>query len=131
MNTTYQGDFQNGELRPFNVSAVTGISDSALHTLYETPGIYLSRHDKTKGFDKLPPDIQGLLIRGEHVKQELFQSRQKLMQLIRVGVGTNNINMSDASHNGIATLNTPGGSTKAVAKHALSMMLAWSNRIIQ
>lgn len=125
MPTTYQGDIDltTEEVVPFSVAALDGVDMREVATMERVGGVEVTGN---------PIEAQGLLIRGatKFLTDGDFEKYTKLMYLIRVGVGTDNVDLHLASQKGIATLNTPGVSTDAVARRALSFMLAWAAKII-
>lgn len=54
----------------------------------------------------------------------------KLKMIVKFGVGVDNIDLSAATKHGIAVANAPGSNSRAVAEHALALMLALTRRII-
>ncbi|MBI3336438.1 hypothetical protein HYZ98_02645 [Candidatus Peregrinibacteria bacterium] len=121
----YRGDIaSDGSIVPFRVAACDSISPVAIQQLQSTPGIEVIDD---------PLQAQGLLIRSatKFLLQGDFEKYQHLMYLVRVGVGTDNIDMKCASDAGIATVNTPGASTRAVAQRAVTFMLDYAARTVQ
>lgn len=121
----YLGDLApDGALTPFRVTARDKVSAEAVQELTETPHIEVTDD---------PALVQAAIIRGAtkyRVAKEL-EGYDRLMYVVRAGVGVDNIDMPLAAQNGIATANTPGASTDAVAKRSLMLMLAWAGRIVQ
>ncbi|MDD5041503.1 MAG: NAD(P)-dependent oxidoreductase [Candidatus Peribacteraceae bacterium] len=78
-----------------------------------------------------PATAQALIIRSKTklLLPEAFATRPDLMYVARAGVGVDNIDMRQASEAGVATINTPGESTRPVAQRVLAFILAWSARI--
>lgn len=121
----YRGDIQpNGEVTPFRAVARDNVHPDAVRLLEGSDAIEV--------IDNIT-NAQGMLIRSATKFQQdaHFEQCQDLMYIARVGVGMDNINMPLASSYGIATVNTPGASTKAVAQRSLALMLAWSSRAVQ
>ena len=123
-NPHYVGDLgADSSLQPFRIAALDNVHADAVHELASTEGIQI--------IDE-PENAQGILIRSttKFIDEEVFRRHQQLMQIIRVGVGHDNIDKHLASRHGIATLNTPGASTDPVARRALTFMLAWGGRVL-
>jgi len=119
----YAGDITpDGEIQPFRLAAVDGVHQDAIDELDGTPGIQVVDN---------PTEAQGILLRSatKFVDEESFRRHAQIMQLIRVGVGHDNLDKFLASRHGVATLNTPGASTDPVARRALAFMLEWAGRI--
>lgn len=125
MNTIqYKGDIQpDGTVAPFGVAARDGVHPDAVRMLTETDAIDIVDTQ----------EAQGMLIRSatKFLQREQFEKYKELMYIARVGVGMDNVDVHLASASGIATVNTPGASTRAVAQRTLAFMLAWSARAIQ
>ena len=122
---TYKGDIApDGTVHPFRIAIRDGVSSDAMERFHTLPTIEVV-HD--------PLRAQGMLIRHatKFLLREEVEKYQDLMCLVRVGVGTDNIDMQLASNAGIATMNTPGASTRAVAQRALAFMLTWAARTVQ
>ncbi len=122
----YQGDIgADGNLYPFKVAVRDGVNAEAVQLLQQTPHIDIVEQD-----DRL---AQGLLIRSKTKFQtpEEFRQFPLMMYVARVGVGVDNIDMQRASEEGVATVNTPGASTGAVAQRVVALIHAWASRIVQ
>jgi D-3-phosphoglycerate dehydrogenase len=61
--------------------------------------------------------------------KDVLEKATKLKAVARAGVGVDNVDLKYAKERGIAVMNTPGGSTSAVAELALGMMLALARRL--
>lgn len=119
----YKGDLtENGEVEPFRVVVRDGVHDKAVQQLVDAKGIEVVDD---------PVLAQGMLIRSatKFLCSEDFKKHPALAKIVRVGVGTDNIDMTSAAEAGVATINTPGASTRAVAQRSLAFMLAWSAKI--
>jgi len=83
--------------------------------------------------DRLPPDMRefdAVLIRGNVKADGNFLSRlKKGSVLIRLGVGTDNVDLKAAKELGVKVCNTPCSSSESVAEHALGITLALAKRI--
>ncbi|MBP7113835.1 MAG: hypothetical protein KBA40_00090 [Candidatus Peribacteraceae bacterium] len=121
----YAGDIgDNEEVHPFRVAVRDGVSEEVASKIAGTPSMELTEN---------PALAQATLIRSatKFTQADVFKQWPELMYVARVGVGVDNIDMNIASEAGIATINTPGASTEAVATRALTFMLAWSARVKQ
>ncbi len=125
MSIHYAGDIDSkGNAHPFRVAVRDGVSPDVTRHLENSPGIEVVDD---------PAIAQAALIRSatKFMSPDAIQEWAQLMFLVRVGVGTDNIKMDLASEAGIATMNTPGASTEAVAIRAVTFMLAWAARLKQ
>lgn len=75
-------------------------------------------------------DADGLVVRSAvKVTAELLKSAPKLRVIGRAGVGIDNVDVPAATARKIVVMNTPGGSSVAVAELALGMMLALARQL--
>lgn len=76
-------------------------------------------------FLRLPDDLYGLVIRSRfQVDKPLIDSKPQLRFIARLGSGVENIDTIYAESRGIACISTPEGNARAVAEHALGLLLA-------
>ncbi|MGH9483945.1 MAG: hydroxyacid dehydrogenase [Terriglobales bacterium] len=75
-------------------------------------------------------DAEGLVVRSAvKVTPEMIAGAPKLRVIGRAGVGIDNVNVPAATARKIVVMNTPGGSSVAVAELALGLMLALARQI--
>ena len=84
---------------------------------------------------KLPPaelksiikDYQGIIVRSAtKLTADIIKEAKKLKVIGRAGVGLDNVDVKQATKQGIIVMNSPGGNTISTAEHTMSMMLALS-----
>jgi D-3-phosphoglycerate dehydrogenase len=76
-------------------------------------------------FIKLNDEYEGLVIRCKfNLDENAISSKKNLKFIIRIGSGTEHINLPVAKVNGIQVISTPEGNAPAVAEHCLGMLLA-------
>ncbi|MBP5401479.1 MAG: hypothetical protein J6Y35_07620 [Bacteroidales bacterium] len=76
-------------------------------------------------FLRLPDDLYGLVIRSRfRVDKPLIDSKSQLRFIARLGSGVENIDTVYAESRGITCISTPEGNARAVAEHALGLLLA-------
>jgi D-3-phosphoglycerate dehydrogenase len=81
-------------------------------------------------FVNLPDDYFGLVIRNKfNIDKEAIISKHNLKFIIRIGSGTEHIDLPFASANGIKIISTPEGNAPAVAEHCLGMLLSALKKI--
>jgi D-3-phosphoglycerate dehydrogenase len=106
------------------------ISASALALLQE-PGWTVLTADELDG--KLAQHLESaeaLIVRSAvQVDSKLLAHANKLRVIGRAGVGVDNIDLEEATHKGIAVMNTPGANAVAVAEQTLGMMLAMARHL--
>jgi len=110
------------------------------------PGDALGRlaasHDVDVWEGDLPPprrallegarDAEGLLsLLTDHLDAELFDSCPRLRVVANMAVGTDNIDLDEASRRGIAVGNSPGVLTETTADLAFALILATARRLIE
>ena len=61
----------------------------------------------------------------------MIRAGRKLKVIGRAGVGVDNIDLDEATKQGVVVMNTPGGNTITVAELAVAMMMALSRHIPQ
>ncbi len=101
------------------------ILQSGCEVLYE-PTLSLA------DFQKQLPTLDGLMVRsGIQVDSSVLKQAPQLKIVGRAGVGTDNIDLKAATHQGIIVVNSPGGNTNAAAEHTIGMMMALARHIPQ
>lgn len=89
---------------------VTGLSVTALSEA-------LARHD-------------GAICRsGVKITAESLAGNHRLKEIVRAGVGTDNIDKEAATRQGIVVMNTPAGNTVSTAEHTFALILALSRNV--
>jgi D-3-phosphoglycerate dehydrogenase len=85
--------------------------------------------------DELAQKIVGydaLIIRSSvKVTQKVLAGAKKLRVIGRAGVGVDNIDLNQASLQGVIVMNTPGANSIATAEHTIAMLLALCRKIPQ
>ncbi|MCA9188056.1 MAG: phosphoglycerate dehydrogenase, partial [Planctomycetales bacterium] len=66
---------------------------------------------------------------GVKLDAKALEGNQRLKAIVRAGVGTDNIDKTVATRQGIIVMNTPTGNTLSTAEHAFALMLAMSRNI--
>ena len=73
-----------------------------------------------------------LIIRsGVQADAELLSSAPLLKAIARAGVGVDNVDLTQATAQGVVVMNTPGGNTISTAEHTFGLMLALARHIPQ
>lgn len=76
-------------------------------------------------------EYDGLIIRsGTQVTKRVLEHRGRLKAVARAGVGVDNIDVYEATKQGVIVMNTPGGNTLSAAEHTMALMLALSRNIV-
>lgn len=66
---------------------------------------------------------------GVKITAEALQGNRRLRAIVRAGVGTDNIDRTAATRQGIVVMNTPTGNTLSTAEHTFALMLALSRNV--
>ena len=66
---------------------------------------------------------------GVTLSEDVLADNTRLKVIVRAGVGTDNIDKSAATRQGIIVMNTPTGNTFSTAEHAMTLMLALSRNV--
>lgn len=86
-----------------------------------------------KGTDALKDalvDAAAIVVRSEtQVTAELMAGAPKLRIVARAGVGTDNIDLEEATRRGIPVLTAPGANSNSAAEHAVALMLSLCRKI--
>ena len=97
-------------------------------------GFLVDLHFKTTLEDLIPilPEYTGLVIRSRiTLDAAFFDHAPNLRFVARSGSGLENIDLEAASQRGIKVYSSPEGNKDAVGEHAIAMLLALFNKIIQ
>lgn len=132
----YEGDLTADGIKPFRVAAPDGLDTEALDTLRQHQGIEVVNElsaaqaaiirSATK-FPK-PEDLHGKY--ADDPDAHDFKDIPHLGLVVRGGDGHDNIDKIAATEHGVATVNTPGVSSRDVALHATTFIHAWERRIL-
>jgi len=77
-------------------------------------------------------DAAALVVRSEtQVTAELMAKAPKLRVVARAGIGTDNIDLEEATRRGIPVLTAPGANSTSAAEHTFALMLSLARRVPQ
>lgn len=80
---------------------------------------------KAEALEAIIGDYEGLAVRSAtKVTARLLEKATRLRVVGRAGVGVDNVDLEAATRRGVVVMNTPGGSSTAVAELALAMILS-------
>ena len=78
----------------------------------------------------LASDVDGWVVRsGTKITAELLKDARNLQVIGRAGVGVDNIDIQEATSQGVVVMNNPDGNTISAAEHTMAMMMALSRNI--
>ena len=107
------------------------ISDKGLEVL-EGAGFDIVYHPNpsTDELQSLVSDIGAWIVRsGTKVTSELLKDARNLQVVGRAGVGIDNIDIKEATNQGVIVMNNPDGNTISAAEHTIAMMMSLSRNI--
>lgn len=100
--------------------------------LDKAPGVTYEVRTGLKGDDlrEALAQFDGAICRsGVKITAESLAGNRRLRAIVRAGVGTDNIDKSAATRQGVVVMNTPAGNTLSTAEHAFALLLALSRNI--
>lgn len=118
----------------FKILITDDLSPQALTLLDEAKNV---TYDVIKGLSEAEltekiADYDGLIIRSSvKVTKPVLENAKKLKAVGRAGVGVDNVDLDQASMQGVIVMNTPGANSMATAEHTMSMLLALCRHIPQ
>jgi len=76
-------------------------------------------------------EVEGLVVVGSRVTEEVLQRASKLRVVANVGVGYDNIDVAACSRRRIVVTNTPGVLTETTADLAFALLMAVARRVVE
>lgn len=86
-----------------------------------------SKEDLIKALSQKPYDALVSFL-TDHIDKDIFDACSSIKIVAQYSVGFNNINLEDAKERNIVVTNTPGCSSRAVAEHAVALILSLTTR---
>ena len=75
-------------------------------------------------------DYDGLIVRSStKLSREMIAAAENLKVIGRAGIGVDNIEVEEATANGIVVMNTPYGNSITTAEHAIALMTSLVRQI--
>ncbi|MEZ6110944.1 MAG: phosphoglycerate dehydrogenase [Pirellulaceae bacterium] len=108
------------------------IAQEGLDLLEAAEGIQYEVRTGLKGDDlkQALTEFDGAICRsGVKLTGDVLEGNRRLRAIVRAGVGTDNIDKTVATRQGIVVMNTPTGNTLSTAEHAFALMMALSRNI--
>ena len=106
--------------KPFAPAAVKGIEDVLKAAGHE---MVLMEKGTKDDMIKAVADCAGLIVRSDKVDKEVFDAAPQLKVVVRAGAGYDNIDLAEATANGVCVMNTPGQNSNAVAELVFGMLV--------
>ena len=121
----------------FRVVVLDNMAQAGLELLDAAPDVEYDVRTSLKG-DELRQALRGydgaICRSGVKITSEVLEDGggdrpRRLKAIVRAGVGTDNIDKTAATRQGVVVMNTPTGNTLSTAEHALTLMLALSRNL--
>ncbi len=81
---------------------------------------------------KIVGEYDGMIVRSEtRVTAEVIKAAKNIQVVGRAGVGLDNIDIDEATRNGVVVVNAPTSNTISAAEHSFAMMMALARHIPQ
>ena len=106
--------------KPFAPAAVKGIEDVLKAAGHE---MVLVEKGTKDDMIKAVADCAGLIVRSDKVDKEVFDAAPQLKVVVRAGAGYDNIDLAEATANGVCVMNTPGQNSNVVAELVFGMLV--------
>ena len=74
--------------------------------------------------------FDAVVVLNREIGAELLEAADSLSIVAKRGVGVDNVDIEAATEHGVLVCNTPGANARAVAEHALSLLLAVRHRVL-
>ena len=68
-------------------------------------------------------DVHAVIIRSDVIDKEVFDAAEELKLVVRAGAGFDNVDLAEATANGVCVMNTPGQNSNAVAELVFGMLI--------
>ncbi len=107
------------------------ISDKGLKVLEDAGfDIIYQPNPSVDELQSLVIDIGAWIVRsGTKISSELLKDARNLQVIGRAGVGVDNIDIKEATNQGVIVMNNPDGNTISAAEHTIAMMMSLSRNI--
>lgn len=108
------------------------LAQEGLDLLESAEGIEFEVQIGLKGeeLQKALANADGAICRsGVKITADSIENNGRLKAVVRAGVGTDNIDKTAATRQGIIVMNTPTGNTLSTAEHAFALMLGLSRNV--
>lgn len=92
----------------------------------------VSEYGKTE--ENLVPHINkfdAIILRTAEISEKVIKAADNLKVVSKHGAGLDNVDIPTASERGIVICNTPGTNSRAVAEHAITLMMATRRNLLQ
>jgi len=108
------------------------ISDAGIKPLLEHAEVDVKLKLKPEELIAIIGDYEALLVRSQtQVTAEVIKAGKKLQVIARAGVGIDNIDVDEATQQGIMVVNAPTGNIISAAEHTIALMFSLARNVPQ
>lgn len=75
-------------------------------------------------------DIDAIILRTAELTESVIEAAENLKIIAKHGAGLDNVDIESATKNGIIVCNTPGANSRAVAEHAVCLLLTVRRNVV-
>ena len=114
------------------IIVLDNIAQDGLDLLDAADGIEYEVRTGLKGDDlrEALAEFDGAICRsGVTITADSLKGNRRLKAIVRAGVGTDNIDKTAATQQGIIVMNTPAGNTISTAEHTLALLMGLSRNV--
>lgn len=111
-----------------NAGAMAELDAAGLEVVLDLPGYDALGGDEA-AWHKVLGTIRGLVVGLQPLSAETFAAAPDLRYVLRIGTGTDNIDLDAAAAHGVTVESLPGLNAPAVAEYAFGLLLAAARRI--
>ncbi len=109
-------------------SAMAHLAEAGVDVVIDLPGFQALDEDEARWHEVLGR-IDGLVIGLQPLTRAHLDAAPDLRYVLRIGTGTDNIDVAEANKRGIVVESLPGLNAPAVAEYAFALLLAAAKRI--
>jgi len=108
------------------------IADEGVEILRAVSGVDIKPGLKPEELAGIIGDYDALIVRSQtQVTADIIKAGKNLQVIGRAGVGIDNIDLNEATRQGIIVVNAPTGNTVSAAEHTIALMLSLARHIPQ
>ncbi len=118
-----------GKAKP-KVLITDNINPSAVDLLGNDVEVVYEKSLSARELAEKIPEMDALMVRSaSQVTKDIIHAGRRLKIIGRAGVGTDNIDLAEATQQGIIVVNSPEGNTVAASEHTVGMLLSLARHI--
>lgn len=106
------------------------LCDEAMELLRKRVDVFDAKGQPLENYLREITTADGLIIRIGEINAQMIQAATKLKVIGRTGVGFDNIDVLQATKQGVPVVITPGANALSVAEHTMALLFALSKQLI-